>query len=232
MHTPIDLRVLRSQLEERLESFALNPTDTVEERCRSYLEGLRWPNGVECPRCQEATRLGWLETRRKWHCYGCRYQFSVTAGTSLHNSHLPVWKWFVSVEIMLNDGLTANQLHQIIGGSSKTAWFAAHKIRAAMPRRAGATVESGPGRFSELDYPGTALDPGVSPRARRHDPFRRMRSIVQARHRHVSAKYLDAYTNEHLWRSANHGNPHAFRDTILALIHGKGLTYHQLTAVT
>ncbi len=96
---------------------------------------LRWPGGVECPRCSESTRASSGSRRApSGTATSCRYQFSVTAGTLFHSSHLPVWKWFVAVHLMLASpsGLSANELRRVIGGSYKTAWFAAHRIRAAM----------------------------------------------------------------------------------------------------
>jgi len=129
-----ELSALRSEVATRL-GLDLGPTDAgFEGECRDYLSSLRWPGGVECPRCSESARLLWLASRSKWHCYGCRYQFSVTAGTLFHSSHLPVWKWFVAVHLMLStpDGVSANELGRTLGGSYKTAWFAAHRIRAAM----------------------------------------------------------------------------------------------------
>lgn len=129
-----DLMVLRSEVAARLGLPDLADDVAFEQECRSFLADLRWPHGAECPRCSETSRLLWLTSRSKWHCYACRYQFSVTAGTLFHSSHLPVWKWFVAVDLMLAapNGASANELRRTLGGSYKTAWFAAHRIRAAM----------------------------------------------------------------------------------------------------
>src|SRR5262245_43733802 len=139
-HPMHDLTGLRRELSARLPALSPDASpsrDALEERCRRYLQSLRWPGGVECPRCVESERLLWLETRAKWHCYSCRYQFSVTAGTLFHNSHLPLWKWFVSVQLMTETphGISANRLRQILGGSYKTFWFTTHRIRVAMRDR-------------------------------------------------------------------------------------------------
>jgi transposase-like protein len=133
-HTPPDLSGIRHEVAARLDLRDHTDDAAFEQECREFLAALRWPGGVECPRCSEKSRLLWLASRSKWHCYSCRYQFSVTAGTLFHSSHLPVWKWFVAVHLMLDSprGLSANALRRTIGGSYKTAWFAAHRIRAAM----------------------------------------------------------------------------------------------------
>jgi transposase-like protein len=139
-----NLPALRDEVAARLGLPALADDIAFEYECREFLAGLRWPDGVECPRCTERSRLLWLASRSKWHCYSCRYQFSVTAGTLFHSSHLPVWKWFVAVHLMLDTphGASANELRRTIGGSYKTAWFAAHRIRAAMRGKGAVLLRS------------------------------------------------------------------------------------------
>src|SRR5262245_60556194 len=74
-----DLSHLQRRLAARLPRFSTPAAgvEGLEERCRMYLRGLRWPAGIECPRCDERARVTWLEPRAKWQCYACRYQFSV-----------------------------------------------------------------------------------------------------------------------------------------------------------
>lgn len=104
-----------------------------EEKCRAYLEGLRWPHGPVCPRC-ESDSISRIADRHKFDCNSCRYQFSVTAGTLFHDSHLPLWKWFLAVYLICESkkGISANQLKRTLGVSYKTAWYLTHRIRAAM----------------------------------------------------------------------------------------------------
>jgi len=112
---------------------------------RAYLEELRWPDGVTCVRCG-STRVTFLEARGKHACRDCRYQFRVTAGTVLHDSHVPAHKWLVAVALMLEsaEGFPANQLYARIGGSYKTSWFVEHRVRAAMAQALGADSEWSP----------------------------------------------------------------------------------------
>jgi transposase-like protein len=213
-HRTHDLTALRESLATRLPERppgAPRRPDELEERCRLYVQQLRWPGGVECPRCDEHDRLLRLDSRDKWHCYSCRYQFSVTAGTLFHSSHLPLWKWFVSVQLMTETphGISANGLRQILGGSYKTFWFTAHRIRVAMRGRGQPLLRSVVGDL------------------RRPEPERRR---VAGPHHHLSEKYLAAYVEERRWLEQNQGNPHVFRDTILALVRGEGLSYDQLVA--
>ena len=104
-----------------------------EEKCRAYLEELRWPDGVVCPRC-EGTTISRIVKRKQFECDGCRYQFSVTAGTLFHDSHLPLWKWFLAIYIMCESkkGVSSKQLQRMLGVSYKTAWYLSHRIRDAM----------------------------------------------------------------------------------------------------
>jgi transposase-like protein len=116
-----------------------------EDKCRDYLEQLRWPNGVACPRCGDKSvsrvtaRKGGKskkadESRNVFDCNSCRYQFSVTAGTVFHDSHLPLWKWFLATYMMVESkkGMSANQLRRTLGVAYKTAWYLCHRIRSAM----------------------------------------------------------------------------------------------------
>jgi transposase-like protein len=104
-----------------------------EDKCRAYLEDLRWPDGVRCPRCDNDS-VSKIASRAKYECNGCRYQFSVTAGTVFHDSHLPLWKWFLAIYLMgeSRKGISAKQLQRTLGVSYKTAWYLAHRIRSAM----------------------------------------------------------------------------------------------------
>jgi transposase-like protein len=104
-----------------------------EDKCRTYLEELRWPDGVECPRCGAKT-VSRLEDRKQYECSKCRYQFSVTAGTIMHDSHLPLWKWFLAIYLVTESkkGISAKQLQRTLAVSYKTAWYLSHRIRDAM----------------------------------------------------------------------------------------------------
>src|SRR5579864_6433694 len=117
---------------------ALSLCDVLEkfgddQRCRAYLEALRWPDRVTCPNCK-SEKISRIVARRQFDCDSCRYQFSVTAGTIFHDSHLPLVKWFATVYLMCESrkGVSANQIRRMMGISYKTAWYLCHRIRAAM----------------------------------------------------------------------------------------------------
>ncbi|MDE0098643.1 MAG: IS1595 family transposase [Truepera sp.] len=104
-----------------------------EERCREALEQLRFPNGVGCIRCG-SKHIRDIKSRNQYNCGSCGYQFSVTASTMLHDSHLPLKKWFLAVYLMTESkkGISALQLKRTLRVAYQTAWYLCHRIRAAM----------------------------------------------------------------------------------------------------
>ena len=111
-----------------------------EEKCRAYVEGLRWPDGVSCIRCGSMS-VSRIRSRGQFDCNSCRHQFSVTAGTYLQDSHLPLWKWVLAVYLMAESdgGASANQIKRAVGVSYKTAWHLCHRVRAAVERERGSS---------------------------------------------------------------------------------------------
>lgn len=106
---------------------------STEKRCREFLRRLRWPDGVECPRCKSKD-IARLENYDTFWCSACDYQFSVTVGTVFQDSHLPLEKWFLATHLICESrkGISANQIKRTLGVSYKTAWFLCHRIRRAM----------------------------------------------------------------------------------------------------
>jgi transposase-like protein len=104
-----------------------------DQACRNYLEHLRWRNGVVCPKCQ-GTRVSSILKRDQYDCDSCRYQFSVTAGTVFHDTHLPLTKWFLATYLLCQSkkGMSAHQLHRMLKINYRTAWYLCHRIRHAV----------------------------------------------------------------------------------------------------
>ena len=104
-----------------------------ETKCRRYIERLRWPHGAECPRC-ESPKVYRLENRPLLLCASCEHQFSATAGTIFHDTHLPLTKWFLALSVIVDakKGISAKQLQRHLNVGYKTAWYLAHRIRKAM----------------------------------------------------------------------------------------------------
>ena len=103
--------------------------------CLDYLQWLRWPAGVVCPRCTAPTSC-LLGDGRAW-CEPCRRRVSVTAGTIFHGTRTPLTVWFAVAWYMTasKNGVAALALHRLMGfGSYQTAWAMLHRFRTAMVR--------------------------------------------------------------------------------------------------
>jgi hypothetical protein len=105
--------------------------------CARHLAKPRWPDGFVCPAC--GVCKGWeVETKPfTWECSGCRRQTSVTAGTVMHRSKLPLRTWFEAVHLLTShsNGISAEQAQAQLGiGSYKTAWLLLHKRIAEVSR--------------------------------------------------------------------------------------------------
>jgi len=105
-----------------------------------YLESIRWPDGnPTCPHCGNHERKHYLlnvkgTKRRVWKCAACRKQFTVMVGTIFEDSHIPLNKWLLAFYLLCSSkkGMSAHQLHRMLGVTYKSAWFMAHRIRYAM----------------------------------------------------------------------------------------------------
>jgi hypothetical protein len=113
-----------------------------EEPCHDYMETMRWPEGVRCVTCgcdrvSKFTSSSKKQTvRYLYQCLEptCKQQFTVTAGTIMHDSRLPLRTWFLAVALTCNakKGLSAMQIQRDLGiGSYRTAWYLNHRIRKA-----------------------------------------------------------------------------------------------------
>jgi hypothetical protein len=113
------------------------------DKCLDYLEKMRWPSGVACIACgslkvSAITRETKSKNKRTriYQCLEkeCKHQFSPTAGTIFHDSHLPLEKWFMAIAIICEakKGVSACQMQRHLGINYRTAWHLCHRIRAAM----------------------------------------------------------------------------------------------------
>jgi transposase-like protein len=139
-----------------------NPIFTDANKAREHLERLYWPTGPICRHCGNAdssriTKLAGKSTRPGVHwCNECNKPFSVTVGTVMEDSKIPLNKWVLAFHLMVSSkkGMSAHQLHRLLGVTYKTAWFLAHRIREAMddaePNKTGGPL-GGEGKIVEAD---------------------------------------------------------------------------------
>ena len=140
-----------------------------ESKAREHLESIRWPNGPWCPHCGNAdpekiTKLAGKSHREGLHvCNECREHFTVTVGSVMERSHIPLHKWVLGFHLMASSkkGVSAHQLMRQLGlGSYRTAWFLAHRIREAMKEvdsepmgGKGKTIEADETYYGQLETP-------------------------------------------------------------------------------
>jgi len=124
------------------------------ENAREWLEKLRWPEGPVCSHCgtighaYKTKKPGWYRCAEK----ECRKDFTVTTGTVMERSHIPLQKWLMSFYLLnaSKKGMSAHQLHRALGLDYKSAWFMCHRIREAM-RTGGLGPLGGGGKIVEAD---------------------------------------------------------------------------------
>jgi transposase-like protein len=133
-----------------------DPIFTDERKARIFLEAARWPNGPHCPHCgsvEKVYRLNGTKHREGLiHCNNCEGSFTVTTGTVMESSHIPLNKWVLAYRLMSSakKGISAHQLHRTIGISYKAAWFMCHRIRESM-RDVSGELLGGVGKIVEGD---------------------------------------------------------------------------------
>jgi transposase-like protein len=115
-----------------------NPIFQDENKARAYLEKQRWPNGAYCPHCGDSENVTRMKGKSHrpglFQCNSCRKTFTVTVGTLYERSKIPLHKWLFATHMLSasKKGMSAHQLHRMLGVTYKTAWFMAHRIREAM----------------------------------------------------------------------------------------------------
>jgi transposase-like protein len=134
-----------------------SPIFTNEAKAIEHMEADRWPDGKPgCPLCGvvgEAAKMGGKTQAGMWLCKACRGKFTVRTGTVFERSHIPLHKWLLATHLMASSkkGISAHQLHRMLGITYKSAWFMAHRIREAMAPATDAGPLGGKGKVVEVD---------------------------------------------------------------------------------
>jgi transposase-like protein len=136
-----------------------NPAFTDDNKAREALEGIRWPDGPYCPHCgnveQEKISKGHGKAHRPglYYCAACNGQFTVTIGTVMEDSKIPLSKWLFAMHLIgaSKKGMSALQLSRMLGITYKSAWFLCHRIREAMTPSASAGPIGGESKVVESD---------------------------------------------------------------------------------
>jgi transposase-like protein len=109
---------------------------TNERAAVRHLEASRWPDGPYCPHCGSTNvhRMAGKTQKGMFLCNDCRDKFTARTGTVMERSHIPVHKWLLAIHLLNSSkkGMSAHQLHRMVGITYKSAWFLFHRIREAM----------------------------------------------------------------------------------------------------
>jgi transposase-like protein len=135
-----------------------NPIYHDDDAARAHLEALLWPEGPVCPRCgvmgNRITKLQGASTRPGvYKCKDCRKPFSVTVGTVMERSHVPLHKWVLASQFMASSkkGMSALQLQRMLDTNYETAWFLFHRLRECANDGADAGPIGGQNKVVEVD---------------------------------------------------------------------------------
>lgn len=219
-----------------------------ETSARDWLESILWPHGTVCPHCGligAAYKLnGKAQRPGLYKCKGCEEQFTVTIGTIFERSHIKLHVWLQAFFLMMasKKGMSAHQMHRMLGVTYKTAWFMCHRIREALREDGPLSPLGGQNKVVEVDetYVG-----GKAANRKNYVPAKTAvvalitvesyfsilkRGIIGTYH-HVSQEHLDRYLAEFDFRHNNRtalGVNDAER-TVTALkgAAGKRLTYRR-----
>jgi transposase-like protein len=117
-----------------------------EDAARVKFEEMRWGKGcvnVTCPKCGVVGQPNSYRVKRGagsstrdglWRCRSCKQQFTVTKGTVFEDTHVPLSKWLLALHLLAasKKGMSAHQIHRMLGVRYQTAWFMMHRLRYAM----------------------------------------------------------------------------------------------------
>jgi transposase-like protein len=141
-----------------------------EEKCRKFMAGVRWLDGVvRCPICGSENVL-YMETAKLYNCRTRhpRQKFSLKVGTIFEDSPISLQKWLPAVWLIVaaKNGISSYEIHRSLGVSQKSAWFMLHRIRKAM--HSGSFMKlSGEVEADETFIGGKARNMHVAKRQRR-----------------------------------------------------------------
>lgn len=127
-----------------------------EDKAREHFEKLGWPDGPFCPHCGETEKVYRIHGKSHRpglvHCNACDGAFTITTGSVMESSHIPLTKWALGFHLMAasKKGVSAKQLQRTLGLGYRAAWFMSHRIRLAMaPAKPGPI--GGHGKIVESD---------------------------------------------------------------------------------
>lgn len=108
-----------------------------EDACKTHLKFLRERQGIVCNKCG-CEHHYWKGFRNGWECKCCGHRTSLTCGTVMHGTKLPLMYWFISIHLLTSTKKTisACELQRQLGHKRyQPVWEMLHKLREAMGKR-------------------------------------------------------------------------------------------------
>ena len=111
-----------------------------EDSAEQYFVNKRWPNGIRCPKCDHDKvydahmRRSSRRRKKMWKCHKCAHKFTVTSGTVMEGTKLPLRKWLAAYHEIggAKKSMSSRELSRKLGIGLRPAWHLGHRIRASM----------------------------------------------------------------------------------------------------
>ena len=107
-----------------------------DEACIEFLCNLRWKLKMKCPYCHsdKVSKHSEKGRRSRLQCSTCLKSFSPTVNTILHNSHIPLFKWFLAISLLAEakKSISSRQLARHLDLPVKTAYSLSQRVRKSL----------------------------------------------------------------------------------------------------
>ncbi|CAH0122437.1 transposase [Paenibacillus sp. MSJ-34] len=182
-----------------------------DEACRSFLFDMRWSGSFFCPRC-DSNRYSYIKTRQLYECLDCRAQISVTAGTVMHGTKLPLSYWiFTFCWVASEEPCTASRLAATLKLNYRSASRMLRAVRLAMKSCNGFHP------LSHIKQPKESLQTEPEPivECATKITLRKAQQFIRFVYRGVSSEYLQYYVDEYYFRRTR---PTLFKQAVSNLL--------------
>jgi len=100
-----------------------------DEKCVKLLFDMKWPGGYICKNCGSED-FYFIKGRKVFECRKCRIQESLTSGTIMHKSRLPIIKWLKAMYLMRknSNSMSSVKLMESLEISYPSAWRLKRKL--------------------------------------------------------------------------------------------------------
>ncbi|MXV07536.1 MULTISPECIES: IS1595 family transposase [unclassified Xanthomonas] len=175
-----------------------------EAQCVEALVQARWPDGFVCPQCGH-THVSRFERghQQLWQCVRCRVQTSLTAGTPMADTKLPLRVWWLAIYLVsqAKNGVAALELARQLGVCYRTAWRIKHKVMSAMADREQSRRLDGEVQIDDAYLGGERAGGPGEPQWRNKVPFIAAVSLHQGRPRYLRLDVVSSFRRSvvHTW---------------------------------